>query len=195
VIEAEALAELVTKLPASRDVIITEHMPLCSQIGRWYARKNRRQPDDLISAAYLGLVQAVQWSCEGRLKDHNITPYIVVTVHRFCRDAIEADHTVIIERRARKEYREKKGEGLSAQLTDQHVIEAPVDRRMIYAELMDTFCVRYQAVIELRLAGYTQCEIAEKLNVSQPMVHKYIKEIKEKLSLMSNNALTLRNLI
>jgi RNA polymerase sigma factor (sigma-70 family) len=195
VIEGEALVELVKALPKTRDLIIEEHMKLARSIGVWYARRHRRLPDDLISAANLGLVQAVQWACQGRLRDHNITPYIVVTIHRYCREAIEADHTVVVARKARRHYVATKGLPVSKEIVDEHAIDDHPDKRILYAELMETFCVRHRVVIELRLAGYTQVEISEKLNVSQPMVHKYLKEIKERLSNLSDIALHLRSLI
>lgn len=194
-IEAEALTELVKALPKTRDLIIEEHMKLAKMIGIWYARKHRRQPDDLIGAANLGLVQAVQWSCEGRLRDHNITPYIVVTIHRFCREAIEADHTVVVARKARKHYLATIGNPVSRELVDDTAIEDSPDKNLLYGELMAMFCTRHRVVIELRLAGYTQVEISNKLSVSQPMVHKYLREIKERLSLMSDVALQLKELL
>lgn len=192
-IESEALVELVGKLPLTRDLIIEAHMDMARTIGRWHARKSRRQPDDLIAAANLGLVQAVQWACEGRLHDKNITPYIATTIHRFCHDAIEADHTVIIERRARKHYVETRGIPAAVEVADDRVTECAADHGLLYAELLELFVPRHQAVIELRLAGWTQTEIATKLCVSQPMVYKYIKEIKSRLSLMSEYALTLKD--
>lgn len=194
-IEAEALTELVIGLPKTRDLIIGEHMKLARSIGIWYARRHRRQPDDLIGAANLGLVQAVQWACEGRLRDHNITPYIVVTIHRFCREAIEADHTVIVARKARKHYLATRGNPCSVEVHDETIIDDSPDKNIIYGELMSTFCTRHRVVIEYRLAGYTQVEISQKLNVSQPMVHKYLKEIKERLSMMSDVALELMRMI
>lgn len=168
---SEAIQDLVSGLPGTKDLIIEHHMQLARSIGVWYARRNRRAADDLISAAYLGLCQAVEWA-PTRLHDHNITPYIVVTMHRYCREAIEADHTVVIERRARKEYRESRGEGKMTVLMDDDAVEQSPDQRLLMAELMETFCIRHRTVIEMRLGGYNQCEIAEKLNCSQPMVCK-----------------------
>ena len=190
--ENEALQSLVAGLPATRDLIIFEHMAMARSIAVWYARKHRRQVDDLVAAANLGLVQAVQWACEGRLHDHNITPYIVTTLHRFCRDAIEADHTVVVERRARRHYVETRGKPVSVEVADDRITESVADKNILLVELLETFCTRHRAVIELRLGGWTQCEIAEKLNVSQPMVCKYIKEIKERLSTLSEYALHLK---
>lgn len=176
--EAELLADLVNRLPDSAHLIIEAHMQNALILGRWYAKVHKRASDDLVSAAYLGLCQAVAWAPE-RLHDCNITPYIVSTIHRFCRECIEADHTVVIERRARKEYRERHGDGRVVALTDDHAIESDIARNMIAAELLDTFCPRHRAVIELRLLGMTQVQIAAALNVSQPMVHKYLRDIKE----------------
>lgn len=172
------MAELVKALPRTKDLIIAEHMHIAKVIGQWYARRNRRNLDDLIGAAYLGLCQAVAWAPE-RLRDCNISPYIASTIHRFCRECIEADHTVVIERRSRIKYRKERGEGRCTEITIDPAIEQDPAAPLLAAELLESFCPRHRAVIELRVAGYTQCEIAEQLNVSQPMIHKYLKEIKE----------------
>jgi RNA polymerase sigma factor (sigma-70 family) len=169
-------------------------MQLVRSIGIWYAKRNRRAADDLVSAAYLGLCQAVAWAPE-RLKDNNITPYIVVTVHRFCREAIEADHTVIVERRARKHYIATRGLPVSREITDDRVTESCADHGILMAEVLDTFCVRHRAVIEMRLAGYRQVEIAEKLRCSQPMVHKYLAEIKTQLTTIAGFAVQIRDML
>jgi RNA polymerase sigma factor (sigma-70 family) len=189
---SEQMDLLVAELPKTRDLIIEAHMRSSHRIAVWYARRNRRQVDDLISAANLGLVQAVQWACEGRLRDSNITPYIASTVHRFCRECIEQDHNIVVDRRAWK-----KGATVCMvrDAAVEPVEECPVDGALIMAEVLSLFCVRHQTVIELRLAGYKQVEIAERLNVSQPMVFKYLREIKEKLSGMSEACLRIKELL
>lgn len=179
-IEQEALKELVERLPHSRDLIIELHMPLARSIACWYAKKNRRASSDLIADGYLGLVQAVQWACEGRLRDYNITPYIVSTIHRYCRETIEKDHTVIVERRARKHYIVTRGLPVSVAVMDDRSTECCADHGIRVAEAMSRYCPRHQAVIRLRMAGYTQTEIAGKLGVTQQMVGRYLRDIKSK---------------
>lgn len=82
----------------SKEELIKSHMYLAASMAGRYIKMHPRREDDLISAALLGLTQAVTWA-PARMHDNNITPYIRTTVQRFIRDYLQTDALVAIERR------------------------------------------------------------------------------------------------
>ena len=93
-IEEGELEALVTRLKngdqSAAVKIINGHIRLAIGIATRYSLLDS---DDIVSAAMYGVCQAVQWAPQ-RLKDLNITPYIVATVHRFISDSHAEDDVV-----------------------------------------------------------------------------------------------------
>ena len=141
-----------------------------ASIGAWYAKRCGRSHDDMISAAYLGLAQAL-----AKPPAHgNIMGHAIVTIHGACKQAIEDEY--IVERRARKRM------GVRYKVAIQETeIERDPAHNMIADELMARFDTREKLVIKMKLEGFTQTEIANVLSVSQPMVYKILGGVKEKL--------------
>jgi RNA polymerase sigma factor (sigma-70 family) len=95
------LKELVIRLKDGDDrvidTIIEGHIRLATSIAGRYLWKHPLRVDDIVSAALVGVTQAVHWARE-RLKDYNITPYITTTVHRHISDFLEKDQLIHVGR-------------------------------------------------------------------------------------------------
>jgi len=95
-IEKEILEALVVRLKngdqSAAVEIINGHIRLAIDIATRYSLLDS---DEIVSAAMYGVCQAVHWA-PTRLKDLNITPYIVATVHRFISDSHSDDDVVHI---------------------------------------------------------------------------------------------------
>ena len=154
----------------TRDDIIQANMDLAKKIGLGFARRKHRPADDMVAAAYFGLVQAAQWAIEGRCEEKYLVPYIVETIKRFCREDVEKDHTIVIDHRA-KTYMYKES------LSDYGVDQSP-DARLLWEEELDQLSPRHRAIVEMRVAGYNGLEIAAVLGVTHQMITKNLKELK-----------------
>ena len=87
-----------------KDKIIIELIPLARIAASKYARLFKEKQADIYAQAMLGLVQAVAWASEGRLKDDNIEPYVWVTVKRFVFDLIRQDHVIVVPAYVRESF-------------------------------------------------------------------------------------------
>lgn len=179
-INSEVLRTLVPELPGSRNTIIEGQIAVAVKIASWYAKRYRKDKEELIAVANLELVRCVDRACKGSLHDDNIAAYIAVNLHGACRAHIQGDHLVRVERRAVREYYTRYGRPGIMDIREESA-EHPVDDNMIWGELMDMFSLDQQMIIRMRLAGYNQTEIGLKLDWSQPSVARGLEIIREKL--------------
>ena len=153
-----------------REAMIEKLMPTAASIGAWYAKTHGRTADDMVSAAYLGLCKAAA----NPPAHNNFIGHAIVTIHGACKQAIEDEN--IVERRARR----KIGTRYKVAIQETEIERDPA-HNMIAEELMARFDKRERIVVEMRMEGFTQTEIATTLSVSQPMIYKILASIKEKL--------------
>lgn len=182
----DVLKLLAAELPSTRAAIIAHCMPAATAIGKSYGRRYKLL-DDMVSSAYLGLVQAVEWCMPGegcRVHDTNIGPYIAVTIRRFCEDTISLRHTVPVERRQINEYVQQHQYVGSVGLVD---VEGP-DHRNLYETQEEWVCLQKKAArllndqqlkVFLALAeGQTQAMIATELGVTPGRISQIITKIR-----------------
>lgn len=143
--------------------MINEYLPQAQSLAKWYSRRYKRDYDDMLSAAYFGLTQAIAWVKEGRGAGHE-GPYITVTMHRFLREALVFDASVPIDL-----------------VADTLHTSAHVDGELIVNESLSRLTPRERLVVSLRLLGETQVQIAAALSVSQPTVSTILDSIRRKL--------------
>lgn len=143
--------------------MINEYIPQAQSMAKWYSYRYHRPYDEMLSAAYFGLTQAIAWVNEGRGAGHE-GPYITVTMHRFLREALITDVAVPLELVA---------ETLHA--------PAHADGDTLVAEALARLNPRERLVVSMRLLGETQAQIAATLSVSQPTVSTILEGIKRKL--------------
>lgn len=198
------------KRPHVMGAIIKGHIRLASQIAGRYMWKHPLKSEDIVSAAMFGLVQAVEWAPE-RLRDHNITPYIVTTIHRFISEYLERDHLVRIPR---NEYSKrlqankyipiifdidpKEDDEENREYDTVGSFDPPVydtDKPIEFEDLCDRLELTYEErrIIDLRVKGYTQQEVGEIIGkkrqwigfVLEKLQERYIKIFGESSSLSS----------
>ena len=188
---------------AIRDQLIESHVRLALNMAGKFMHGQIRRKDDLISAALLGLTQAVTWA-PVRLKDNNITPYIVTTVVRFLKDFIQKDSLVPIERRAFKKKLEE-GEDIkdfvpyfnkidrddsdTDNVVDAHYRDntpSTCDEcRMEHEELIDYLVdedERYATIIQGLIEGKSQSVIGKEMGFTRSYVSLLVISLREKIT-------------
>jgi len=196
--EDEVIA-LVQQLRATgdkdaRDKLIASHMPLAAWVARRYAYHHPNRTEDILSAGFLGLTQAVDWAAV-RLKDDHITPYISVTVKRFIRDFIEADSLMPIPRKTFKKM-QVKGEQVpffapveSCQADEENYIPADITENtpsIVDDRTPDELLAhiirddRDQVIVDLLMEEYTMQEIGDELDISKQRVSMLVADIRRR---------------
>lgn len=143
--------------------MVNEHLPTAQSLARWYAGRYRRPYDDMLSAAYFGLAQAIEWIRAGRGAGHE-GPYITVTMHRFLREAVAPQAPTV---------------PVDCLLETGHI--GHPDGNLIVSEALASLTARERLVVNMRLRGETQAQIAATLSVSQPTISTILDTIRKKL--------------
>lgn len=144
------------------DLIIKSHMRLgCIIACQYYF--NGSDPDEMISAALLGLVEGVN---EFRLKrpHDNITGYIIIYIRQYCSDVSRKDCCIPIpQKNTTKFYQHELGNGIDS-----------VDNSSL-TKINETLeevvkCKRDRKILELRASGLTDAEVAKEIGISRSRV-------------------------
>jgi RNA polymerase sigma factor (sigma-70 family) len=146
----------------ARNKVIESHIPLGMQIIKRIHHKYKR---DLIPEMTYHLTMAVQRICEGALEHYeekNISGYLYTCMWG---QLIQF---------AKKEHKRK------------HITacEPPTIKwfdHMEYQEILDKFDGRERQILEMRIEGYKDIEIGEKLGLTKQRVHQLREGIKSKL--------------
>ena len=144
----------------------------CAIAGR-YVRLGGKS-DEMVSAAMLGIVVAVDRVKKGLVKHDNITGYIILYIHQHCAEALRVDCVIPVP-----------------QHNDTKIITCPItDKRMLATgprtgELYETleFIIHTELekeIIFLRQQHYTDTEVASNLNISRSTVTKTRKRLLER---------------
>lgn len=139
-----------------------ELIPLAERVGHSFARREPKEREDYLGCSRLGLVQAIQWICEGRCPHDNVQGYVVETCKRFC-----MDYASMLKSR---------GQGLG----DYWEVVVEVDGQLIVDDILPYFTAREQEIILNRMAGCTNTEIAERLGITKQYVGQILDKIREK---------------
>lgn len=192
------IAELVPRLRAGDESVIEplimEHLNLARTLaGRFLKTGYRHRGSDVISVAYTALVMALNRASE-KLKDNNLTPYIVSTIIGTIRDYIKTDRLIPVHKAAFKKLMEKcesdeeRAEKL-IKMTDMvqpngEVIDAVDTRRSedeLKALILDVLSVcqtdRDKLIVMYRFLGYTEQEIGDEIGIDHSNVHRNIEKI------------------
>jgi RNA polymerase sigma factor (sigma-70 family) len=202
-IEGSRLIELVQELKAGdksiAPVIVEGHIRLAMWLVACYANRYPHKTDDLVSAACLGVAQAVEWAPD-RLLDDNITPYIFATAERHIKDFLEQDRIVKIPRSAYREMRIKgdfiptiiEADGIKfdddnpIDIYDILVETIPAcedNYDFIFVELINSMGLspKEKQIIEMTIQGYIEEEIGAAIGCSHQRVNQHKNIIGEKL--------------
>ena len=201
--EIEQMASKLREGDASQiSALIECHIKLAYQISKRFINSYPKKKDDIIAAAFYGLSKAVNWAYEGRLYDDGITKYIQVTVQRHIRDFLETDHKINIPRKTFKRLielnetiefvpvivpinhdTENENEDFYLEDYQENVTDQYVQHYKIFEELF--FILKLtdieRQIVELRLDGYTQAEIGQKLNRTQQSIQQILKGIQDRI--------------
>lgn len=162
--------------------LIEAHIKLVYQVSKIYRKRNSSRQDGILSAGFYGLVKAVNWAAEGRLKDTGISKYIRVTVSRFIQEFLEHDHTIRIPRKA---FKKQASTGTFLKMipiledTDRTFCLYAKDCRALSFDDLNLTATE-NVVLERRIAGMTQQEIGDELDCSQSFISLAIQSIKKK---------------
>lgn len=173
---------------AGHRVILSHLRMTLSIVGRYMAcLDNQSKSDELVSAAVEGLVSAVNNIRENGLPHDNLTGYLVENVHTYISTAIEKFPTVRIPGRTKRRHKGKFVTPTTAELTDK-VIDQHFDRKIsqssqIEADEMVEQIVqspRERQVIELRIEGYKDAEIAKLIGLGTTTVFVIRTQLQER---------------
>ena len=171
-----------------KEDLILGHMRLTLQICGGYINRYPYKKNDIVSAAMLGLVKAVDWS-RTRLKNGNIAGYITTTVHSHISNFLRTDklikgncnlvpYTIKIssikydEENWREYYNEAEATLLPPQYDEDDIM---------VTDLINQFLIWEQKIIKMKLQGYTNTEIAKRLGVSKEWIGQSLVKIQKKL--------------
>ena len=156
-------------------LLIESHMRLgCSIAGR-YVRLGGKS-DEMVSAAMLGIVTAVDRVKKGFLKHNNVTGYIIHYIHQHCIEALRLDCVIPIP-----------------QHNDTKIIVCPITDDILSRDGFQQQIGEFYEVLEyithteiekdivfLRQQGFTDFEVACNLNISRSTVTKTRKRLLER---------------
>jgi len=207
-IKPEVLIELVKVLRTGdtsvSEEIITGHMRLAAYLAGRNMYGGNHFEEDMLSAAFFGVVQAVNWAAQGRLRDNNITPYIVITCLRFIKQFKESDRLIRIPRKTFKKmllksdnpqdvllnpvsFNTYSADGDDVKPIESCKLKEPCTEdlyyEMEYQELCDSLqlSTRTRQILELRFLGYTFREIGEEFELSHNAIFLLIEKLKSKV--------------
>ena len=203
-VRPERLSNLVQQLRSGdrtvSDEIVKGHIGLAMDIARVYTRRSPiGKTDDIIAAAMLGLVQAVEWGARGRLRNNNIGPYIRTIIRRFVLDYVYNDHVIRIPRTTFARMQSTKTQPLVTTLDyrddddssdnegyDQYVelLYTEDEHDIIFTEIIDNleFTDRERFVLDRLVEGFTMDDIAANLNTTKQNILFIKKAIRERIS-------------
>ena len=165
--------------------LIREKESIAKRIAYSFVRKYPSKKDDIIAAAYLGLVTAIN-NWENVAYDENIDPYINVTVVSKIKEFLHKDALIPVPRKRYAAGRRPPdifffdySDSSSRYLHPQHLdrLDNLLKEDLIKKLKLSTFEVQ---VIEMRMSGYTFREIGPKFGRSGSWAKHVINEIRRK---------------
>ena len=163
---AEPLSEEEKQLALKNknwNYLIEGHMRLgCSIAGR-YVRFGG-DSDEMVGAAMLGIVRAVDKIKDGQLKHDNITGYIVHYIHQECSEVLRKDTAVPTPRKKEKKQIVQLNDALDCCYDDFNIID--------FEDALESIIENDEErlIVELRKQGYADEVIAEKLSIDRNKV-------------------------
>lgn len=146
-------------------------------VARWIAQKySRRDADELASEAYLKLVELLQ-ECQAKRPD-DFDAYVRTGIRNAVKDAINDASTVYIPRRARREKEVPLVQALGVwEKADNEINHLEINDE-VETLVADDFEL---GLIRLRLLGFTDAEIAEKIGCSHQRIQQTRTRIAQRI--------------
>lgn len=189
---------LFVQLANGQDVVndvIKDQMEMAKSLAVRFMQTNRSRSEDILSTAYMGLVRGVNW-----IYDHPDTDYepnrlgglLNTIIRRYIVDYLINDTIIPVPARTIADY-QARGIELTPPIVfrwdltkDSKTYEVPdekaIHRKEALASRIDLdkhLTTTQQTVLDLRIRGYTQYEIAQMMKCSQPWVNILIGEIRD----------------
>jgi RNA polymerase sigma factor (sigma-70 family) len=173
---AEAVRKLKTKTITriELDDLSQKFFPLAQNIARRFAPRGRE--DDYVSAGYFGISHALLHAAD-KMYDDDLEKWVKSCIYRFIRRHVVTDHLVCVPNTTLRDAQER-GEPIAHMKRHSLGPEAEVPRKTnryeALKEALETVAVEYldRQIIELRLEGLTDEEVAEKLGKSKSDIHR-----------------------
>jgi len=170
-----------------KDDLILGHVRLTLQICGGYVGRYPHKKDDIVSAAMLGLVKAVDRARE-HLDHDNISGYITLKIHSHISDYLKNDklirgpadlvpYTMSIANRSMDQdageyYNDAENVVLPPQYDEDDII---------INDFLNQLPGMQRKIVELKLMSYTNNEIAKRLGVSTGYIWQILLKVQEKL--------------
>lgn len=196
--------ELFVQLANGQDVIndvIIDQMEMVKSLAVRYMQTNNSRSEDILSTAYMGLVHGVNWIYDHPEKDFDpirLGSLLNTIVRRFIVDYLNDDTIIPIPRHTVADHLER---GLELKrplvfrwdamknfetyeildngyLQEQNTLQSRI-------ELDNHLTQTQKTVLDLRLRGFNQYEIADMMKCSQPWVNTIIGEIRATYTTLS----------
>lgn len=190
-IPEKELIVLVHQLRNGIDVteqIAHGHMRLAMQIvGRYIFKLGTdKLADELVGVAMLAVVRAVKDAAR-KLRDNNITPYIVARIHNDIGTYLVEDKLIRIPMKSF--YRHKlKGKEREEFYEVEHKEPSPLSL-MILEEDVAAICTNSvdREILRMRIKGATDAEIGRVIGLSQPAILKRRVALQQKWTKLNGN--------
>ena len=157
------------------DLLVESHMRLgCSIAGR-YVRFGGNS-EEMVSAAMLGIVIAVDRIKKGIIKHINVTGYIIHYIHQNCTKALRLDCVIPVPQNNDTKI-------IVCPITDNNIEVTAINMGELYETIeYITHTELERNVVFLRQQGHTDIEVASNLNVSRSIVTKTRKRLLERFN-------------
>lgn len=157
---------------ADREEIARGHMRLALKIAGQYTARYQRGADEFLSSALFGVAHAID-KAKDKLRDNNITGWIIVNIHRF----------ILTDQRSARAMRRSSGGTVSLNTAGivygRHYMRVRRSRILVeeIREKLDDISDTQDdiSILGMREAGYTFDEIAEKMQWSKGCVVRRYK--------------------
>lgn len=164
--------------PEAIEKMIFGHMRLVTGLVARYNKAN--QSDELVSAAFYGLVNAVDRIARGYLDHDNPTAYIVKFIHGEIRKALSKKSVSVKTVRLRLHPNREHG-GRNNERHAEHIIGSYPDTTLDVEERINALVKDEtdEKIIELLRLGYDGMGIGKKLNLHRSSVSRRINRIRK----------------
>lgn len=158
------------------ELLIESHMRLACSIAGRYVRFGGNS-DEMVSAAMLGIVEAVDRFKKGEVDHDNVTGYIIHYIHQHCTRTLQQDCLIPIPRPSRKKI-------IICPITD--AVIAPDEKISELYEVIEsiTETEAEKMIVFLRQQGYSDYEIAERLNLVRSTVTRIRQRLLERYNVV-----------
>ena len=176
---------------AAQTAVMTHLVLALNIVGRYItALGSSSQSDELVSSAVDGLCCAVQKIAKREMNHNNLTGYVTEYMHRYISESIEHSPMVRVPARTKRDRRQKgleSSQPATRQLTEA-VIEKQFDKKLKQTtdlelkEIVDRLVQSdlERSIIELRVEGRSDLEVANQLGMSNTTVYMIRRELQNR---------------